>query len=187
MKITKTLCILIALCSLVFILTACGSKKEPVQEEIVTPIQEENVEENIVTPQEEEIVNMPNPIVEYDTVEDAVIHVGHLCTTPDIYARYNQKASVIADTLIQIVYSNDSGDILTLREESRPSGDISGNYNVYSYNKTIEIDGNDVTIKGDSEDSIYLVTWNDGKYSHSLDYENGVSLEEVKTAVSAIK
>ncbi|MBQ9313736.1 MAG: hypothetical protein IJ220_01855 [Clostridia bacterium] len=186
MKYTKVLCLMLVIYALTFVLVACNSKKEPVQEENVTPFEEKSQEEAVKPVEEEQSQQIANPIVEYDTVEDAVIQVGHLCPVPTIYTRYNQKASVINNTLIQIVFSDDEGDILTLREEARPSGDISGNYNSYPYESTFESNGNIITIKGDSEDSIQLITWNDGAYSHSIDYVNGVSLEEVKAAVEEI-
>ena len=186
MKLTKLLCIMLIICALTFLLVACNTKKEPLQEENSAPAEEKTQEEIVQPIEEEQQQQIANPVVDYDTVEDAVIQVGHLSPIPTIYTRYNQKASVINNTLIQIVFSDDEGKILTLREEARPSGDISGNYNTYPYENTFESNGNIVTIKGDSKDSIKLVTWNNGAYSHSLDYVNGASLEEVKAAVEEI-
>ena len=182
MKAIKLLCLVLALVVVVLAFAACEDKKETevssgeTSEEIVTPVEEENNYERIA-----------NPVVQYDSVEEAVQVVGHLCPIPTIYSRYNQKASVIHNTLIQIDFSDDSGDVLTIREERRPSGDISGIYNTYAYNGTVQIDGNDVDVKGDSEDSIVLVNWNDGAYSHSIIYANGGhSLDEVKAVVAEI-
>lgn len=186
MKLKKVLCIMLVIGALTFVLVACDNKKGPVQEENVTSALDKIQEEVVEPVEEEQNQQIANPIVEYDTVEDAVIQVGHLCPIPTIYARYNQKASVINNTLIQIIFSNDEGDVLTLREEARPSGDISGNYNTYSYENTFDSNGNNIIVKGDSEDSIKLVIWNDGAYSHSLDYIKGASLEEVKVAVKEI-
>ena len=183
MKLIKLLSVILALGVLVLALAACGETQQP---EVQPPVEEEVV----VNPVEEEndiIDGMPNPIVEYDSVEDAVIAVGHLSELPETYARYNQKAQVISNSLIEIIYTNDSGEVLRIREEKRPSGDISGNYNVYAYNDTIEINGNQVKVSGVSEDSINLVTWNDGAYSHSIDYVDGHSMQEVKAVVSTIK
>ena len=180
MKNAKLLCVLLALCALTFVLTACGEKKEP--EVVNEPVQEEVV----VEPVEEEIVEMPNPVVQYDSVEEAVIQVGHLCSIPEKYAGYNQSASVISGSLIQIDFSDDTGRILLLREKAGTETDISGDYNTYAYKNTFDSNGNTVTIKGDSADSIKLATWNDGAYAHSLSYTNGVSLEEIQTAVSEI-
>ena len=179
MKNTKLLCILLALCTLTLVLTACGEKKEtvvnePVQTEETTPVEEEPV------------AQIANPIVEYDTVEDAVIKVGHLSSIPSIYARYNQSASVIADTLIQIVFSDDVGPILMLREQAGNATDISGDYYNYEYTDTFESNGHTVTVKGESSDAIKAAFWNDGAYAHSLSYVNGVTLEEVTAAVNEI-
>ena len=177
MKVIKLLSILLALGVLLFALTACEEKKEP---EVTSTSEEVVVEKSDI------IDGMPNPVVQYDSVEDAVIVVGHLCPLPSIYERYNKNASVISGKLIQIDYSDDSGDILTLREEARPSGDISGVYNEYPYDEIVKINDIDVNVRGTSGDAISLVTWNDGAYSHSLYYVDTRTLEEVTAVVSEI-
>ena len=183
MKVMKLLSILLALGLILCAFTACGEKKEP---ETETKNQEEVVSSGEEIKEEENKDRIPNPIVEYDSVEDAVIAVGHLSTLPTIYERYNKQASVISGTLIQIRYSDDSGEVLNLREERRPSGDISGVYNEYAYDKTIDVDGVDVNVRGDSGDSIVLVNWNDGAYAHSIFYQSGHTLEEVTDVVKEI-
>ena len=183
MKVMKLLSIVLALGLVLCAFTACGEKNEP---ETETENQEEVVSSGEEIKEEENKDRIPNPIVEYDSVEDAVIAVGHLSTLPTIYERYNKQASVISGTLIQIRYSDDSGEVLNLREERRPSGDISGVYNEYTYNEVIKVDDVDVNVKGDSGDSIVLVNWNDGAYSHSIYYRDGHSLEEVTDVVKEI-
>ncbi len=182
-----------------FALTACGKQEETkvpnvISSETTTPSSDKVPTETTPTEMEtttseteEPSVGIPNPVVEFDTVEDAVIHVGHLCTLPDIYARYSQKASVINDTLIQITYLDDQGEILTIREKAGTEEDISGNYNTYAYTGEFESNGNIVTVKGDDADSIKLAIWNDGAYAHSIDYVNGASMEEVQAAVAEIQ
>jgi hypothetical protein len=179
MKFKKLLSILIAL-GIVAGLTACGEKEQPKEPE------QTEVQEEVTEPVEEENERIPNPVVSYDTVEDAVIQVGHLSPLPSIYERYFKDAAVIDNTLIQITYSNDEGRVLTLREEEGLSDDISGNYNLYPYSDFIDVNGMQVMVKGESEDSISVVTWNDGAYAHSLDYDSGVTLEEVRDVVNEI-
>ena len=182
MKAIKLLSVLLIIGTLCFALVACGETTEPeVQpqeetQEVVTPIEEEN----------DIIEGMPNPVVEYDNLEDAVIYVGHLDPLPTIYERYTKKVSVINDALIQIEYLDDQGSVLTLREQAGVSGDISGNYNSYPYSKTIQVNDIDVVVRGESEDSINVVTWNNGVYAHSLDYVEGHSLEEITDVIKEI-
>ncbi len=199
MKVIKLLSTIIAIGALACALTACGDDKQAeqkpeqnqVQEDVNTSneeVQKNSEEANTPTEetQENNYSGIANPIVEYDSVEDAVIQVGHLSPLPAIYERYNKKAQVISNTLIEIIYSDDQGEVLRIREERRPSGDISGNYNSFAYTNTIQINENDVTLNGDSEDSISLVTWNDGAFSHSINYAEGHSLEEVTAVVTEI-
>lgn len=182
MKAIKLLCLVLALVVVVFAFAACEDKKEPeAQEQVV-----EEVVETVEETENDIIDGMPNPIVEYDSVEAAVIQVGHLCPLPTIYERYNKKVQVISNSLIEIIYTDDQGEVLRIREEARPSGDISGVYTEFAYTNTIQVGGNDVTINGDSEDSITLVTWNDGAYSHSINYAEGHSQEEVSAVVAEI-
>lgn len=184
MKAIKLLSILLALGIVACALAACGEK---VETEVVnkpeTQVEEVKPEEK---PEKEILDGVPNPVVSYDSVEDAVMTVGHLCPLSTEYDVYEKKAQVIDGSMVQIVYSDDQGKVLTLREERRPSGDISGVYNTYAYNDTIQVDGVDVDVRGDSENSILVVTWNDGAYSHSINYEAGRSNEEVTNVVREI-
>lgn len=197
MKAIKLLSMVLALGVVTASLTACGEKEEtlpPTQnqeqnQEVIPQPGEEDLDVNPEESEEalpEENEQIANPVQSFDTVEDAVAYVGHLNPLPQIYERYNKDATVINDTLIQIVYQNDSGEVLTLREQAGTDADISGNYNGYAFEDTFQYNDIDVSIKGGSGDSINLVTWNDGAYSHSIDYVNGVSLEEVKDVVKEI-
>ena len=182
MKAIKLLTILLALSVLLVALAACEDKKEPeveTQEEVVNPVEETAEEEDIIE-------GMPNPVVQYDSVEDAVIVVGHLSPLPTIYERYNKEASVISGKLIQIVYSDDQDGILVLREQKGTEKDISGNYESFPYESNILVNDIEVAVKGDSGDSIILATWNDGAYAHSINYKTGHSVEEVVNVVSEI-
>ncbi len=191
MKAKKLLLILLALGVVTAGLTACDNKKEPTvpeQEQIQeqpAEFGEEFISENPEEYQEEN-EQIANPVTPFDTVEEAVQYVGHLCPLPHIYERYIKDAVVINDTLIQIVYSNDSGEVLTLREQAGSADDISGNYNTYAYENSFLHNDMNINVKGASGDSINLVTWNDGAYAHSLDYINGVSMEEVKDVINEI-
>jgi len=187
MKAIKLLSILLALGVLLAALTACEDQKQqevkPVEDQeevVVNPVDESGEEVNDI------IDGMPNPVVQYDSVEDAVMVVGHLSPLPTIYEKYNKEASVISGSLIQIVYSDDQDGILVLREQRGTEKDISGSYELYPYESNIDVNGVDVAIKGDSGDSIILATWNDGAYAHSINYKTGHSVEEVVNVVSEI-
>lgn len=183
MNSIKFLLIFLILGILAVSFVACGEKSE---NEPQKQNQEQSQEEVTIPVQEEQNERIPNPVVSYESVEDAVIAVGHLSPLPNIYERYSKDVSVIADSIIQIIYSDDEGEKLVLREQAGTETDISGVYYSYAYNSTIQSNGIDVSIKGTSEDSIEVVTWNDGAYAHSLYYEGGVSLEEVTAAVNDI-
>lgn len=56
--------------------------------------------------------------------------------------------------------------------------DISGDYNAYAKEETVELDGQSVLLKGDGS-AVSLATWTDGEYAYSISAEPAVSREEM--------
>lgn len=134
-------------------------------------------------------IGMPSPIVDYATLEEAEQAAGFEITVPDSIDGYDTISySVISDELIQVIYSSDDASI-TIRKASTSVGeDISGDYNVYAEEQTQEMDGKQVTLRGDN-DYAALAIWTDGDYSYSVMSSEGAvfSAEEIGTIVMAVK
>ena len=64
------------------------------------------------------------------------------------------------------------GDSVLIYRQEKGSEDVSGDYNVYSVVKDIDLGDGKGTLKGD-DDSFKLAIWSDGSYSYSIYYEKG--------------
>ena len=80
-----------------------------------------------------------------------------------------------------IVYIGD-GDKLTIRK-SAGDEDNSGDYNEYTLDEPIEIEGNKIDILG-FEEGYYLVTWYDGEYFHSVRSDSPQTADKMKEIIS---
>lgn len=114
---------------------------------------------------------MPSPITEYGTLEEAEKAVGFNITAPEAIGECHiESFSTISDDVIQIDYTNDDGREITIRKGAG-SNDISGDYNEYEESQECVLDGKDVTLKGNN-DSVSLATWTDGEYNYSVSAED---------------
>ena len=75
-----------------------------------------------------ESVQIPNPFVDCDTVEEAEDLCGMKISVPDSISGYGEKSvSVMDKQMIQVMFTNDNDD-MTFRK-AFGSDDISGDYN----------------------------------------------------------
>ena len=107
---------------------------------------------------------IPNPIVAYDTLEEAMAAAGVEAVLPDFPAEWQQsQVSVIGGTLLQAVYTD--GTNTAVFRAAAGDEDTSGDYNVYDNTWTV----GDVTLKG-SGDQAVLAIWQRDGVSYSLSF-----------------
>ena len=82
--------------------------------------------------------------------------------------------------LAQIRY--DGADASVMLRKSRGSGDISGDYNVYSRQMELDIGGVSVTLKGEGE-SYSLAVWQADCFSYSLSAAPGLDAQSLAALV----
>ncbi len=106
----------------------------------------------------------------------------------------------LADKADEIYYSSigDIAEIMystadnTISYRKAPgSDDISGDYNTYATIVEKEIDGINITIKGNENennvDKFFNAVWAKDGYSYSLSFENGVDLAEIEKIIGSIE
>lgn len=123
----------------------------------------------------QEQAQLPNPMVAWDTLEEAEEAVGF--ALPDwkgLEGREIQEVFVIGGELLEVRYE----DSLTCRM-ARGTQDVSGDYQVYAEETTRTVDGRDVTLKGE-DGRVSLAVWNDGTYTWSLSWAEGVAPETLE-------
>jgi predicted secreted protein len=129
---------------------------------------------------------IPNPLINYSTIEDARKAVGFVFAVPSVMPDgYNRKdIIVIGGDLAEIFYSKDNNEILY--RTAKGEADISGDYNTYDETNTVAVGDIKVTCKG-SKGSMNLATWSVNGISFSLSFKAAVSEKELISIIENIK
>ena len=149
-----------------------------------------SVKDNVITIKtdndnnEEEIVGMPNPFVEYKTVDEAQKVLPFSAVVPSNVKGYELKnVSVMSNEMLQLIYKNGDKEI-TYRVE-KGSDDISGDYNEYKDIKTVKV--GDVEVKVRKSEETMSTIWTNGDLTFSL-YSNGnLTEKDITDIISSIK
>ncbi len=158
---------LCAMC--LFSLAACGSK---------APAEEAGSAE----------VGMANPFVDYDSLEDACRAAGFDMTAPEtIEGLPIESIQVMNNSLIQITYydSEADGNRIVLRKAAGVD-DISGDYTEYPTVTTVELDGVNVTMRGENETFSGAIWTADGA-SYSVQFDIPVVDAAIFAVVDAVE
>ncbi len=120
--------------------------------------------------------NMPNPFVEYESLEEALEHLDFTADVPDFMEGYEARYYVMSDSVLQIIFENQYNEICIRKEAGEE--DISGDYNEYDQEEDLALDEKTLHAKG-KDDLIYTVTWTDNGYSYSITIEQGMMEEDI--------
>lgn len=148
-----------------------------------------SVKDNVITiktdnDNDDEIIGMPNPFVEYKTVDEAQKVLPFSAVVPSNVKGYElTNVSVMSNEMLQLIYENGDKE-LTYRME-KGSDDISGDYNVYKDIKTVKV--GDVEVKVRKSEETMSAIWTNGDLTFSL-YSNGNLTEKnITDIISSIK
>lgn len=166
--VTLSLCA--ALC---LSMIACGNTVQP--------------RDNADSPTTNQSQQIPNPWVDYNTLENAAKAAGFDITLPEKAADSDTVSfRAMEGEMLEIIYSANGDETARLRK-SLGTDDISGDYNNYETTSTAATaNGTEVTLKG-NDDLVYVATWLDEDYTYSLSIKNGAASEEVLNIVSSIR
>ncbi len=131
-------------------------------------------------------VQIPNPLVSYDSIEKAAKVLGFNPNTPSyVPAGFSQEdISVIAGEIAQVTYTDKDGNNISYRV-AKGSEDISGDYNVYSINKEVQVNGAKVTLHGN--DKISSAVWTNDGYTYAVFMDKGIDEADMINFVAGIK
>ncbi|WP_315074655.1 stalk domain-containing protein [uncultured Clostridium sp.] len=129
----------------------------------------------IQTPGVDDLIN---PVVNYDTIEEAQKILKYKITVPkELLGKYNIKyINTISRDLFQICYVSNQGDILFRMGQG--TEDISGDYNNYKTNNTININGSNVKLKGD-DNLVKVAVWSANNMSYSISVNSGMTQDDI--------
>lgn len=64
--------------------------------------------------------------------------------------------------------------------------DISGDYNEYAHEETVDVNGQSVLLKGDG-DTVSLATWTDGEYAYAISSVPAISRDDMLRMVESMR
>ena len=128
-----------------------------------------------------------NPYVDCETLEEAGELAGFDISVPiEIDGGYTQGTiQAVENEMIQVIYTTEAGEEITLRKGTGTE-DISGDYNEYAEENTLDVDGTSVTARG-SDGLVYAATWTDGTYTYAITASAGLESDSVSALVPSIQ
>ncbi len=137
----------------------------------------------------ETTAELPNPFVEYETMEEAEAAAGFTINVPDrVPEGYTLSAiRVIENELAELTYVNGEDEIAY--RQGKGSEDISGDYTEYSETNEVKVGDIQVTTKG-NEGVVNVALWTNGDSTYSIGANNdgkGLLLSDVIDMISSIK
>ena len=131
-------------------------------------------------------IQIPNPWVQFETLEEAAQAVGFELTVSDAIDGYNDKTIQAltdgSEKIIEVRYENQTGDQVCIRK-APGRDDISGVYTDYSEERTVSAGEAEVTLKG-NDGTVFLATWCAGGYTFSIYTDGGCTVDDM-TALAA--
>lgn len=162
----KKIIALLMTCLMAVSLAACSYSihdKEKKEESGTENIQEADTEEE----PEETGTQIPNPYVDYETLEDACEAAGVSLLLPDSIEGYERvDYQAIDGQMVNVIYTAADGSMLLIRK-AKGSEDISGDYNEYEHNSEQTINDIDVQVRGNG-DTLSAAVWYDNGEAYSM-------------------
>ena len=177
--VAVSICAIMALSGL----TACGNAgKVSAQDGTENVLGQKEMED-----QELGGVQIPNPFMDCETLEEAEELAGFDLTVPDVWEEFNTKTiRVLQNEMIEVIYKKgEDGEEGARIRKALGEEDISGDYNVYAEEKIKEIGDASVTIKGDGE-QFMLAVWTANGYTYSVRVA-GLSEEKITELVQQVQ
>ncbi|NRT87382.1 stalk domain-containing protein [Clostridium beijerinckii] len=137
------------------------------------------------------VVNKPedaddiiSPIERFDTIDEAQKALKFKITVPkELLGKYNIKyINTISRDLFQICYVNKQNDIIFRMGQG--TYDISGDYNNYKINNTVNLNGINVKLKGD-DNLIKVAVWSVNNMSYSISLNDGMKQDDIINIVKS--
>lgn len=138
-----------------------------------------------MNPADEPIANLPNPFAEYETAAEAAAAVGFDTELPEAIAASDKVVYRVMDgVLLEVIYFENDVEVARIRK-AVGAADISGVNTLFTAEEVQDVNGRQVTFKGDSE-KIQLAIWTEGEYTYSIFAEKGLDMEVLTAAAAAI-
>lgn len=140
-------------------------------------------------------VQIPSPITEYTSMEEAAAAAGFDMTAPETIDGYTERVIQVfnantEDAMFEVIYRDggeESKNIIHIRK-APGTEDISGDYNQYAESSTETVGETEVTMKG-ADGKVHLATWAKDGYTYSINVyaEAGISSDSMAELVAGVR
>jgi len=130
-------------------------------------------------------VQIPNPLVEYKTVDEAKNTLSFDAPVPTFVPdgyKIDYVGTIAGETL-QIFYKNGKNEIVF--RAAKGSDDISGDYNVYKNTKTVSVNGTDAKYRENGETS--GAVWTKDGLTFSVYADTVISEKDASDIIASVK
>ncbi|MGI6030062.1 MAG: S-layer homology domain-containing protein [Eubacteriales bacterium] len=133
-----------------------------------------------------ETVEIPNPFISCQTMDDAAQIAGFSMTLPSSVPNWvnTSKIRAVQSNMIEVIYQGNQNQ-LTIRK-AVGTEDISGDFTTYSDVHTEDVNNHCVTVKG-NDGKIMVATWTDGNYTYSIQTAAGLEHDALVSIVSSVQ
>ncbi len=139
--------------------------------------------------EEAENTQIPNPWVDYATLEEAAEAAGFDIAVPDRIEGYPEtRIQAVEDSMIQVFYmesNSDDADSVLIRK-GNGTEDISGDYSEYTESTEVTMHGVEVSARG-TDGRIFTATWTQDGYAYSISADRGMDQAQVEDLVELVR
>ena len=136
-----------------------------------------------------ENTQIPTPWTEYASLAEAQAAAGFdltLPAQPDGYTQADFQVLAGDETILQAAFRTEDDQLQLSIRKAPGTDDISGNYNVYSVDETVTVDGTDVTVKG-NEDGYHLAIWTANGYTYAISSDDALTQDALTQLAAAVR
>ncbi len=131
-------------------------------------------------------VQIPNPFVEYETLEQAAQAAGFGLTVPAAVNGSDSRVfQAIKGELLEVTYHKGEDETACIRK-APGSENISGDYTVYPQVNSVAVNGVKATMSG-SDHNVSLATWTSNGYTYAVSVAGGISRSDMTALIAAIQ
>lgn len=170
---------------MVLSITACAEKAElkntgtePTAQETTTEEKAQETVEAESVENAENMIGMPNPFTDHDSLKEAEKDAGFEIQIPDeIRGAKAVEFRNLGTKMLEVIYYDGDTEVARVRK-GIGTDDISGDYNEYEAEETVDAADTQVTLKG-SADGYALAVWNADGYAYAVSVTKEISKDEM--------
>ncbi len=134
--------------------------------------------------EDEHMTQIPNPFVNYETLEEAAAAAGVELKVPETVKGYSEKTyQAITKEFVQVIYHE--GDNRLFIRKANGDEDISGDYNFYDTEKQVKVGVYDVTMKG-NDDTVSTAIWTKDGCTYAVMADIPMTAEAMEAIIAEI-